>query len=294
MSLPPTGLELVERRLDELRDALHRVLEDSEIYYDDPNAGDSGVVFIGWNVWHWKPLPADAAPKVGAARDALRAFHEFAISATKAAPDARKSLKKVQEPIARLIEQPNGGLPNGPPRGSIEAIIEYADEKIEECRSLCLGLPSAHGQGEFLLVADTSALLDRPDLQNWSLDVATWTLVLMPQVLSELDERKRDPRTRDAAQKVINQIDDLDRRGDTLTGVRLAGKVMFREIPYSPDMTETLPWLRSDVPDDVIIAGALDLVWKDLTSRVAIAASDRNVRNKARVAGLGTMNPNAL
>jgi len=74
ISLPPTGLELVERRLDELRDALHRVFEVSEIYYDDPNAGDSGVVFIGWNVWHWKPLPADAAPKVGAARDALRAF----------------------------------------------------------------------------------------------------------------------------------------------------------------------------------------------------------------------------
>lgn len=101
--------------------------------------------------------------------------------------------------------------------------------------------PSGARVGGVLLVADTSALLDRPNLQNWSLDVARWTLVLVPQVLSELDERKRDSRTRDAAQKVINQIDDLDRRGDTLTGVRLAGKVMFCEIPYSPDMTEPCP-----------------------------------------------------
>jgi hypothetical protein len=52
-----------------------------------------------------------------------------------------------------------------------------------------------------LLVADTSALLDRPDPHNWKLDGQAWTVVFTPQVLAELDERKRDPHTRAAAQK---------------------------------------------------------------------------------------------
>lgn len=59
-------------------------------------------------------------------------------------------------------------------------------------------------------------------------------------------------------------------------------------------MNSTLSWLRFDVPDDAIIAGALELVWQDLTSRVAVTASDRNVRNKGRLAGLGTIRPGDL
>lgn len=165
---------------------------------------------------------------------------------------------------------------------------------IEEYRSTIHRLPSAYGKGERLLVVDTSALLDRPDLQNWKLDGGRWTVVFLPQVHSELDDRKRDDRTRDAAQKVIRQVEDFDRRGDTFEGVPLAGCLAVREVAISPDMHETLPWLRADVPDDAIIAGALELWWRDLTSRVAITASDRNVRNKARLAGLGAVHPNDL
>jgi predicted ribonuclease YlaK len=173
-------------------------------------------------------------------------------------------------------------------------VREHANLAIEKYRGVVRQLPAAHGAEDNLLVADTSALLDRPNLQEWKIDGTSWTVVLMPQVLSELDERKRDPRTREAAQKVINQLDDFDRRGDLFAGVPLAGNVRVREVPTSPDMGGTLTWLRSDVPDDAIIAGALELVWQDLTSRVAVTASDRNVRNKARLAGLGTIRPGDL
>jgi len=39
---------------------------------------------------------------------------------------------------------------------------------------------------ERLLVADTSALLDRPLLQDWRPDDECWTIIALPQVLSEL------------------------------------------------------------------------------------------------------------
>jgi hypothetical protein len=93
---------------------------------------------------------------------------------------------------------------------------------------------------------------------------------------------------------VINQIEDFDRRGDTFSGVPLAGDIKVQEVPISPDMSSTLPWLRPEVPDDALIAGALELVWRDLTSRIAITASDRNLRNKARLAGLGVVHPRDL
>jgi hypothetical protein len=286
----PTGLDNFNNLLDQFDAALQGVLDLSGVKYDDINARSS-MTFIGWNVHQWRPLPDEAAPKVGAARDALRKLREFGTRASHKAPDRGKELRKIEKSLERLVEQPNGSLPRGAPKSTIEQVREHVADKIAEYRQVVRRLPAAHGEGEQLLVADTSALLDRPDLQNWHLDVGRWTLILLPQVLSELDERKRDDRTRDAAQKVINQIEDFDRRGDTFAGVPLAGDATVREVPTSPDMSETLPWLRADVPDDAIIAGALELVWQDLTSHVAVTASDRNVRNKARLAGLGTIRP---
>ena len=80
----------------------------------------------------------------------------------------------------------------------------------------------------------------------------------------------------------------------TLVGVPLSGKLRYREVAITADMSRALPWLRPDVPDDLIIANTLELVWRDLTARIAVAASDRNVRNKARLAGLSTIRPTEL
>lgn len=292
--LPPTGLEQVDRLLDDLRDALHAVLDVSSVRFNDINANSSGVFVVGWNEWQWGKLPDEAAPLVGKARDALRRVREFATSAARLAPDCAKKLDKLGKTLSRIIEQPSGSHPAGAPDSTIDGVRAHVDARVEKYREVIRRLPSAHGDEQQLLVADTSALLDRPDLQEWHLDGHPWTIILLPQVLSELDERKRDERTRDAAQKVINQIEDFDRRGDTFAGVPLAGKLTVREVPTSPDMTRTLPWLRADVPDDAIVAGALELLWEDLSSRVGITASDRNVRNKARLAGLGVVRPSDL
>jgi predicted ribonuclease YlaK len=131
-------------------------------------------------------------------------------------------------------------------------------------------------------------------MQDWKLDHGAWTVVLVPQVLAELDEKKRDPRVAQAADKVIRQLDGFDRRGDTFTGVPLAGRLRVREVAVGPDMERPLPWLRADTPDDRIIASALELVLRNLRGRVALLASDRNVRNKARLAGLSIVRTDQL
>lgn len=294
LPLPPSGLEKVDRLIEDLRGALDEILALSDVQYNDINARSSGVVFVGWNKWQWSPLPDEAAPHVGRAREAHGRLREFSSNAARRAPDRADELKKLELDLERIIEQPSGSHPKGAPRSSIEQVREYEESKLDEYRDVVRRLPSAHGAAERLLVVDTSAALDRPDLQNWKLDGGAWTVVLLPQLHSELDDRKHDARTRESAQKVINQIDEFDRRGDTFVGVPLSGNLTVREVPISPDMSQTLPWLRADVPDDAFISGALELVWQDLTSRIAITASDRNLRNKARLAGLGVVHPRDL
>jgi len=289
--LPPSGLDRFDQLLDQLREALDELFDLSGTHYNDINR-NSDFVVIGWNPWRWNPLPVKAAPKVGAARDAFHKLKELATTATRNAPDRAKELEKLETDFDALIEQPDTWT--GAPKADVEQIRSYADERIKTYREVIRQLPTARGSGEKLLVADTSALLDYPNLQEWRLDGSPWTLILLPQVLSELDERKRDQRTRDAAQRVINQVEDFDRRGDTFVGVPLAGNLSVREVPMSPNMNETLPWLRAEVPDDMIIAGALELALRDLTTRVVVTASDRNIRNKARLAGLGIVRPSDL
>lgn len=294
LSLPPSGLEFADQLVADLGGALHAVLDHSGVHFSDINARPSGVYFVGWNKWQWEALPDEAAPLVGNARAALERLREFSACAARRAPDRLSELTEHETALERLVEQPNGSHPNGAPAAAIDKLREKLDERLADYSAIVRRLPRAHGSSQRLLVVDTSALLDRPDLQNWTLDGRSWCVVFMPQVLSELDERKRDPHTRDAAQKVIRQLEEFDRRGDLTAGVRLAGKLSVREIAISPDMSRTLPWLLADTPDDVIIAGALELRWDDLTSPIAVAASDRNVRNKARQAGLGVVRATEL
>jgi hypothetical protein len=290
----PSGLEVFDVMVADLREALEALFEFSDVRYDDINSRRSGVFVMGWNNWQWAKLPDEAAPAVGVARRALQRLRDFGDRAARTAPDRAKELAGLATTFERLVEQPGGSLPNGAPASTLEDVRAYAGKNLDEYRAAVHRLPSAFGGGERLLVVDTSALLDRPDLQEWRLDGGRWTVVLVPQVHAELDDRKRDARTREAAQKVIRQIEEFDRRGDTFTGVPLSGKLTVREIATSPDMSETLPWLQADVPDDAIIAAALDLMWADLTCGVAVTASDRNVRNKARLAGLGIVHPDEL
>lgn len=289
-----SGLQRYEQLIGATEAAIADLLELSSVHFDDINVQPSGVFVVGWNKWQWDALSNEAAPRVGKARIALNDLKEFSDQAARQAPDRRRDMETIEVQLGRMIEQPNGSHPKGAPKQTIEQIRELASKLADDYRSVVSRLPTAFGDAERLLVVDTSAALDRPDLTAWKLDGEPWTVVLLPVLHSELDDRKREARTRDAARKVINQIEEFDRRGDTFSGVPLSGRLSVREIPISADMGATLPWLRAEVQDDAFIAGALELMWMDLTAPIAITASDRNLRNKARLAGLGVIHPDRL
>ena len=109
------------------------------------------------------------------------------------APERIKAVDQISDWLLRLIQQPNGSLPRGAPSSDVSEIAAKVGPRIDQFLAEAARLPTAHGKDERLLVADTSALLDRPSLQDWKLDGGPWTVVFVPQVLAELDDKKLIP-----------------------------------------------------------------------------------------------------
>ncbi len=287
--MPISTLGRLDRLAEDLEAALNGILNHSKVRYE------RFEMAIGWNDWRWDDPTAGVNAYSRTARELVERWeHLGALAVRTGARERVQGFTAHITTLRRVIEQPSDFRGFSTYDGQIDSARREVRETLAAQRQMLHDLPTAHGPGSRLIVADTSALLDRPDLQAWRLDDQPCVVVVLPQVLSELDERKRDPRTRDAADKVIRQMTDLGRRGDTLVGVALAGKVRYREVALSPEMEATLPWLRRDVPDDQIIGGALELAMNDLVASVEVLASDRNLHNKARVAGLGYLVPSQL
>jgi hypothetical protein len=86
------------------------------------------------------------------------------------------------------------------------------------------------GAAEILVVADTDALLTAPDPVAYRGHIGhdSFTFVLLPTVLGELDRLKiehRNPDVREKAQKAITRIKGWRRQGPLLSGIKVDGSI---------------------------------------------------------------------
>lgn len=131
-----------------------------------------------------------------------------------------------------------------------------------------------------LIVPDANALIDDSDLEHWVIPQPA-TIVVPAQVVAELDGKKNDRTIGDQARSLIKRFKEYGKRGDPRRGVKLAAQRGFREIAFQPDMS-SLPMLDPAHGDDRIVATALELAYRELTSIVIVVTRDRNLFNKAR------------
>jgi hypothetical protein len=178
---------------------------------------------------------------------------------------------------------------------SLEEWHAKVDEALDAQVALLAALPTARNPPRRLLIADTNTFLTHGDIERWALDGEAWTLIAVPQVVRELDDKKLDPRLKDKAQSAIRRFKEYGRRGDTLRGtVKIAGKLSFSEVALEPDMDRALPWLRADSPDDRLLASVIEIMWRELASSVALVTGDRNLQNKARYARVAYLDHDEL
>jgi hypothetical protein len=143
--------------------------------------------------------------------------------------------------------------------------------------------------GEILLIPDTNSLLANCDPVAYRAIIAedTFTFLLLPSVLGELDKLKylhRNPDIRDKAEKAIKRIKGWRNQGSLTDGVIVDKTVVVKAWHKEPDMKNTLSWLDGTVQDDRIIASVLVAQAENASSLVYLVTGDINLQNKADAA----------
>jgi hypothetical protein len=177
---------------------------------------------------------------------------------------------------------------------SIDYAVRAAKKAMQTALDSLSQLYDGKG-GETCCVPDASALLYNPQLDAWQFaGVPTFTVVLTPIVLSELDDLKvtGNDEVRPKAEKLVRQIKEYAREGDLSEGVTLAeGRHVVRSVAVEPDMVHTLSWLDAGRKDDRFIASFLEVMRHHACCEVVLVSRDVNVRDKANLASLPVIAP---
>ena len=151
-------------------------------------------------------------------------------------------------------------------------------------------------EGRHIYVPDTNALLHNPNLEDWEFDVSPkFTLILIPTVLSELDQLKvnhRNDVVRQKAEGLIRRIKGYRSRGRLAEGVPLrTNRSTLATVAVEPNIAESLPWLKADNNDDRLLAGFIEVMRAHPRCPVVLVTRDVKLQNKAEYAGLPFVEP---
>ncbi|MGD9998361.1 MAG: PIN domain-containing protein [Acidimicrobiia bacterium] len=284
-----------ERLLDELaemRTAFRQLLDGSSICNVDPNRhGVGGMVFIGFATWDWTPDDG----LIGERTRLLERLDHWAslllLLHRSAVPTTRERIEGHLGLLRDWLKR-DGGDHSIPP--TIEEASARAEVAFDELvRLVEIGI---HGMPATLVVPDTNALIRHPDVASFAAHLGTDDyLVVMPTtVVAELDELKDRGRTEDVRTKaaaVVRRLKGLRDRGDIRVGVPVQGRTRLRMEHREVQVRGVLDWLDPDVPDDRILAAALDLQARSPAATVVLFTADMNLQNKAAAVGLPFADP---
>jgi predicted ribonuclease YlaK len=151
-------------------------------------------------------------------------------------------------------------------------------------------------QRRIIVVPDTNALISCSDFANYQRVAGQpdFTLVIMPTVLSELDQLKvtaRDNGFREKVKSIITRIKGLRVQGSLIEGVIINKTVTVRMEAREPDFGHTLSWLDSGNNDDRIVASILEMQREEPSAVVILSTGDINLQNKAEMAHIPFVEP---
>ena len=245
---------------------------------------DSLVFFIGGD-YDWESLNDDALRAQNRLHRELSAWLERAeLLASVMTPDAKSEFESGGKALLDIVCM-NSSLYSD----SIGQVIAGVTLGVGELVSI-LDRSDDQAAGRNIFLPDTNALLSNPAVEFWRFGATKFELVLLPTVLSELDNLKVAGRTemlREKAAGLIKRLKGLRGRGPIRDGVPLSsGWSTMRWIAAEPKFGQTLSWLVPDNNDDRIIASVLEVMMNCPRSSVVLVTSDINLQNKAEFAGV--------
>jgi len=278
-------LDILEQRLDCIREEGVKLLREYSNTRPLNKPGDSIVIISPSGDRAWLELPAEGKQIQAKLLPKISSFSELTRTMTEELPnDIKGSLDDALLRIKGFIEQDE--------RTWCKKPEEAADEYEKQINRVISTISEYYGTSTdvALVIPDTNALLKNPDIENWEFEgIRTFTLILTPTVLSELDVLKVRGNTEvsSKAEKVIRKIKDYRRRGSLIQGIAiLKNRVYLRSIAAEPDMSKSLSWLDEKISDDRLLATAMEIIRKNMGSKVFIVTADINLQNKAEVASI--------
>jgi len=279
-------LDLLRIRANRICEEGIRLIGNFSAMHPANTPGDSVVLISPSGNQFWNDLPPAGKQIQVKMLPEIDRFSELVRALTRNLPNsAQKNMQGTLVTIRRSVEQ-EGTTWWKSRDEAVDGFRSLIEEIINTLEKYCNG-----STGEALAIADTNALIHNPDIEHWHFeDVKTFTVVLTPTVLSELDKHKmnhRNQQVREKASSVIRRIKEYRRRGSLQDGVDVVkGRVALRSIANEPNMDQSLSWLDSANADDRFLASAIDVMRADLAMRAFIVTSDINLQNKAEMAGL--------
>lgn len=279
-----TYVENLKQKLDELNTLVFELLDNSRIkrFVNDPN---SELVFI-LPKYYWD----NATDKEQQIQNKIRPkynrwIESFKVLTDNLAEPTKEKLKETDVFVNNWINK-HGEDWNVPKR------IEEAKEKyIEEVKIFfdTLEMLNKSGNKETMVIPDTNSLINFPDpvLYKQLSTSDSFTIILVPTVLNELDElkvRSNNQDFRDKVKSIIRRIKGYRTQGSLLDGVKAHGTITIRMIATEPDIDKSLSWLTETNNDDRVLASALEIQKEYPSSKIVIATGDINLQNKCEMA----------
>ncbi|TVZ59713.1 PIN domain-containing protein [Flavobacteriaceae bacterium MAR_2010_105] len=273
-------IEKLKFQIDDISIIVDEMLDNSSVYYHDPNDNNSNILIIGASVHHWGKKDEKNQIKI---RQEYGSFYaNFELLLHKATPNILRKIKEANSTIINLIEQKRAPsfIESGKKwfRTQTNVFKDFLELLIQE-------------ESRIVILPDTNSLIQYPDPISYEkvANTKNFDFVILPTVLSELDKLKVSHRNEDFRKKVTSVIKRLKgyrKQGNVLKGVKVNETIIVKMIATEPNFEKTLNWLDPNNNDDRIIANALELQINRPSDYVIFVSSDINFQNKAELANL--------
>ena len=275
-------------QLSRVVDGLAALIETLPIRRIERDGG--GLVFLGGPDHYWGELSHDQSARQIALKRQYEPISELLTLVLRQTPNSLiERLRDANENFRVWVELDSSNW----------SVSPNADQNVKEMRKAAgqleqiLSVLDVTGKGEVFLVPDTNSLLNTADPTQYRKVAAndSFTFMLLPSVLAELDHLKiehRNPDVREKAKKIISRIKGWRLQGSLSDGVTVDKSITVKASHSEPDMENTLSWLQADNRDDRIVASVLALQAQEPTAHIVLVTGDINLLNKADAALIDT------
>lgn len=278
-------LQLLKKRGDDLCSQATRLILDFSSMHPINKPNQIPIISARGN-HSWNPLSAEGKQLQATILPKINQFYDLIIVLSHDLPgtahgELKSALSTIQDSITQdsftwweTTEEACNGIKN----------------LFEEVFSIMDGY-YGNSTNEIVIIPDTNALLENPMLEQWQFEsINTFTFVLVPSVISELDSQKVNHRNEDVRNKasaLIRKFKEYRRRGDIHVGVSvIKDRIIFRAVATEPKMDKSLSWFDPANADDRFLAASLEIMRSNMGAEVYIVTSDFNMLNKADLAGI--------